>query len=189
MQNAHYYESFKKLGIDLNKLKITGNLKFDLQPPVLSEKEIKELKEKLNLKKSDFVIVLASTHKFEEELLLLELREWLSKNKNIKVLLVPRHSYRFSEVRQSLTKCGFEFSVFSEIKQGASSQIILIDAVGFLNNFYQISNVAVVCGSFTPVGGHNILEPLFFNKPLLFGPYMETQKRALRSCEKRRCWY
>jgi 3-deoxy-D-manno-octulosonic-acid transferase len=176
VQNAHYYESFKKLGIDLNKLKITGNLKFDLQPPVLSEKEIKELKEKLNLKKSDFVIVLASTHKFEEELLLLELREWVSKNKNIKVLLVPRHSYRFSEVRQSLTKCGFEFSVFSEIKQGASSQIILIDAVGFLNNFYQISNVAVVCGSFTPVGGHNILEPLFFNKPLLFGPYMETQK-------------
>lgn len=175
-QNDHYYQRFKMLGVDLSRLKITGNLKFDLQPLVLCEKEIKELKEKLNLKDSDFVIVLASTHKFEEELLLLELRDWMRENVNVKVLLVPRHPYRFLEVRQTLAKFGFEFSVYSKMNQASSSQIILIDVVGFLNNFYQISDVAVVCGSFTPVGGHNILEPLFFNKPLLFGPYMETQK-------------
>jgi 3-deoxy-D-manno-octulosonic-acid transferase len=58
--------------------------------------------------------------------------------------------------------------------------VILIDAMGLLSSCYQIASIAIVAGSFTSaVGGHNILEPLWFGVPTLFGPYMHAQPDML----------
>lgn len=54
--------------------------------------------------------------------------------------------------------------------------VILIDAMGLLRKCYQLADVAIVAGSYTPrVGGHNVLEPSWYGVPVVFGPYMQNQ--------------
>ena len=59
-------------------------------------------------------------------------------------------------------------------------QVVLVDAMGVLRQCYQLASVAIVAGSFTSkVGGHNILEPLYYDVPVIFGPYMFGQPELL----------
>ena len=66
---------------------------------------------------------------------------------------------------------------FTDInRRSGKEQVILMDAMGLLRMCYQLSDLAIVGGSFTErVGGHNILEPCWYGKPVLFGPHMHTQ--------------
>lgn len=176
IQNQTYYDRFKKLVPDSQKMEITGNLKLDHVHPALSSEEKNQWKKQLGLHEGDFVIVAGSTHKTEEELV-------LSAIQNIpkaKLLLVPRHPERFDEVEELIKRKGFSYCRFSYIgtdkMEKEAHQIILVDAMGVLKKIYQLADVAIVCGSFvTHVGGHNILEPSEYGVPILFGPYMHTQ--------------
>lgn len=99
--------------------------------------------------------------------------EWFP---NLNVLIVPRHPERFEEVAKLLEYEKLSFSRWSEGGTLKRHSILLVDAMGVLRKCYQISDIAFVGGSFTPkVGGHNILEPAFYGKPVLFGPYMHSQ--------------
>jgi 3-deoxy-D-manno-octulosonic-acid transferase len=90
-------------------------------------------------------------------------------------LLVPRHPERFNEVAHLIQERGIVFSRLSE-KKKAKERLILIDAMGKLNQCYQIADIAIVGGSYTShVGGHNIFEPVIFGIPVIFGPHMYSQ--------------
>jgi len=49
--------------------------------------------------------------------------------------------------------------------------VVLLDTIGELASMYELAEVAIVGGSFVPLGGHNILEPAHFGKPIIVGPY------------------
>ena len=154
LQNTTYAKRFTSLNIPNEKITITGNLKLSIPTPVLTPEEKATWQTRFNLTPEDRVITLGSTHAHEEELLLKHLT-------NTKVLVVPRHPERFATVKKLLNNPNF----------------ILIDQMGILSICYQLSQIAIVGGSFLPgVGGHNIFEPIQAQIPVIFGPYMQSQQ-------------
>ena len=131
---------------------------------------------KIYAKPKERVIVLASTHAGEEELILRE----LNLSANDKLILVPRHPERFGEAGEILakfaTKNGLSFAKFSETKN-FDAQCMLVDAMGELVNIYKFSDVVVLGGSFVPnVGGHNPIEAAQFENAVISGEFIFNQK-------------
>lgn len=127
-------------------------------------------------KPKERVIVLASTHEGEEELLLnhINLRD------NDKLILVPRHPDRFDEAGEILVKFarnhGFSSERFSK-SQNFSAKCILVDTMGELVNIYAISDIVILGGSFVPnVGGHNPIEAAQFENSIITGEFVFNQK-------------
>lgn len=182
VQNKTYQTRITKLGIDLNKIAITGNLKFDAPPEKMTQRELDDLRKKLHILPSDFVIVAGSTHEEEEILILNAIKELEPRFPHIKILFVPRHPERFTRVEQLLNQSGLGCCKFNTAHESSSStKTILIDTMGQLKNCYQLANIAIVGGSFVShVGGHNILEPSFYGVPVIFGPFMHTQAELER---------
>lgn len=165
VQSERHLNRFLSLGIPKKKLFITGNLKFDA--PV---KKLPDAK-----RDHDPVLVIGSTHAPEEELLLTALDTVWKKIPQLKVFLVPRHPERFDAVASLIQSRNIPFRRYSENKSG-DERLILIDAMGLLNQCYQSADLAIVGGSYTPhVGGHNIFEPVLLGVPVLFGPHMHSQ--------------
>jgi 3-deoxy-D-manno-octulosonic-acid transferase len=164
-------ERLKALGVPEGRIQITGNLKFDMPPP-----------EPLNLTfKNDLnkcIIVIGSTHPGEEGLILQALNNLIMSGK-IYIVLAPRHPQRFKEVEEVLRRRGIRFVKRSEI--GAhkivdlkEKDLMLLDTLGELSSFYSIADIAIVGGSFVPVGGHNLLEPAYWSKPVICGKHMDN---------------
>lgn len=176
VQNELYKERFTEAGVHPGKLRITGNLKFDEYYPMLSESQIGEWREKLGIKPSQLVVTIGSTHD-PEELLFLKGFKKIWEKQDVKVLMVPRHPERFNTVAQVLKQEHVSYVRWSMIDQAKGDEkVILVDAMGVLRTCYQICDIAIVAGSFTDkVGGHNILEPCWYGKPVLYGMHMFTQ--------------
>lgn len=178
LQSDRYKERFLKLNIPEEKLVVTGNLKLDAKVKGLSLEELQNARQTLKIKEGGVAIVAGSTHPLEEELLIRSLLPLWSKFSNLKLLLVPRHPERFNAVASLLKTMQIPFCRFSEIEKAQGDEkVLLIDAMGVLLTCYQIGDIAIVGGSFVPkIGGHNILEPAQFGKPVLFGPFMHSQQ-------------
>jgi len=128
------------------------------------------------LKKPDGVIITAgSTHATEEELIL---NAW-DKTQG-KLLLVPRHPERFEEVfalvDQRYKNSDVGYHRYSN-KNNFESDIIIVDVMGELINIYAISDVVILGGGFIKTaGGHNPIEPAFFNTIIISGEVIFNQK-------------
>jgi 3-deoxy-D-manno-octulosonic-acid transferase len=175
LQSERYRDRFLSLGIDPQKLVVTGNLKFDTLPLHI---DTTQWRQTLGILPEDRVVTVGSTHANEEEEILKVLEPLMAAFPHLKILIVPRHPERFSSVAGMLEKKGIAFSRYSEPqKMDPKSRVVLVDAMGVLSSCYQVSELAIVGGSFvTHVGGHNIFEPAAFGVPVLFGPHMHTQK-------------
>ncbi len=173
VQNESYRDRFIRLGADMEKLHVTGNLKFDIEL------------EKINFEWENAipkpVILAGSTHYPEEELIL---EVFLKLKLKGTLLLAPRHPERFEEVRILIEKkisnikrkiYFFKLSEFSsKLKDDYDAYIILIDKIGILGSLYRICDIAIIGGSFIPHGGQNPLEPAYWTKPIICGPHMNN---------------
>lgn len=175
VQNNTYFKRFSHLA-DTHKIHITGNLKWDVQPDLLSSSQKEDLKERLKL--ANKTIIIASTHDPEEKWLLEKLDLLWQLFPTLKVLIAPRHPERFQNVSALLKKKNYSYALSSNPSQiTGEEQVILIDQMGQLTKLYQIVDLAIVGGSFVShVGGHNIFEPVSVGTPVLFGPHMHTQR-------------
>lgn len=126
------------------------------------------------------IFLAASTHK-SEEVLILEAFLALD-NPSYQLLIAPRHPERFQEVRALLEHRGLDFHNLSG-GFNLSKPIFLIDKLGALNDFYPLTDVVILGGSFVPIGGHNPLEPAFFGVKLISGKHIFNQE-ALFACVK-----
>lgn len=155
VQNQLYANRFHSLGIPQDKITITGNLKLAIPTPKLSDQEKSSWKAHFGLKSTDQLITVASTHKGEEELI-------LSQISHHKILLVPRHPERLPILKKKFNN---------------KPNIILVSEMGILPICYQLSELAILGGSFiSGIGGHNVYEPVQAGIPVIFGPYMENQQ-------------
>lgn len=181
LQNILYKDRFEEIGVSSEKLFITGNLKFDDEYARLNEQEIVNWREKFGIHKGDSVLTIGSTHYPEEEHFLKIVESLFEKHPKLRVMIVPRHPERFEEVMNLLEKKQVNAIRFTNINQRTGEeQVILIDAMGLLRLCYQLSNIAVVGGSFFDgSGGHNIIEPCWYGVPVVFGPFMKSQKELV----------
>lgn len=185
VQNELYKERFIESGANSRKTVVTGNLKFDDAYSQFSQEEVEQWKCRLGCKPGQIILTIGSTHR-EEELFLIKIlkRIWV-RIPNLKVLLAPRHPERFQEVAEILDKEKVSWTRFSSPQQEGNEQVALIDAMGILQSCYQIGDLALVGGSFVKnVGGHNVLEPCRYGKPVLFGPYMFSQEELVEAIKR-----
>lgn len=170
-------ERFKGLGVPEEKIKITGNMKFDIEDCADSKKGYTDYRKRLDLEFSEKLLVAGSTHPGEEEIILNVYKDSLSEFPYLKLLIAPRHPERAQEIASLIRKFGFETRMISlsnsqTVRQSNSQTVFILDTMGQLINYYAIADIVFVGGSLIKKGGHNILEPASFAKPILFGPYM-----------------
>jgi len=169
LQSEDYRERFLSLGIAPEKIHITGNLKLDQE---WKKGDAASISQKLGITKETKMVVFGSTHPGEELMAISAHKNLSKKFPELKLIIVPRHPERFDEVAKMIP---VPFDRYSSPHPNNAS-VVLVDAMGLLSSLYEIATVAVVCGSFVPhVGGHNIIEPLAFKVPVIFGPYMHKQ--------------
>ncbi|MEA2018717.1 MAG: lipid IV(A) 3-deoxy-D-manno-octulosonic acid transferase [Campylobacterota bacterium] len=153
----------KELGA--SNIEVIGNIKLASLPKTTKSLE----------KPNGIVITAGSTHKTEEELIL---DAW-DKTQG-KLILVPRHPERFDEV-YALVEDRYKSSDISyhrySKEENFNSDIIVVDVMGELNNIYNISDVVILGGGFIKTaGGHNPIEPAFFNTVVISGEVIFNQK-------------
>lgn len=179
LQSNLYADRFASLGIPKNKIVVTGNLKFDSHPKSMTSEEKAAFRADLGISEKDKVIVIGSSHDPEEKQLLEAMRGLWEHEPNLKVIIVPRHPERFDSVEAIIKTFAIPYQRYSQrhsTQSSSSASIILLDTMGLLGKCYQIASIAIVAGSYTKlVGGHNILEPLWFGVPMVYGPHMHGQ--------------
>jgi 3-deoxy-D-manno-octulosonic-acid transferase len=168
-------------GVRGEKAVTTGNVKFDLTPPRLDPSALESLKAAVGggggsgggeAKK---IIVAGSTHPGEEEMVIEAFIKLKNIEPDVRLVLAPRHPERFAEAESIVKKSGLGYSKRSTGKGAPGADVLLLDTMGELMNVYSLGDVALVGGSFVPgIGGHNLLEPAYFARPVLYGPYLTT---------------
>ncbi len=166
---------FMALGASTDIVDMLGNMKFDVEYPLAFNDECIQLKEKWGQKRP--VIIAASTHDNEELQWLSHLRQLQTSIANVMLLLVPRHPERFNAVYELSVGQGFNTARRSQLLSiDKSTDVVIVDSLGELMDFYRISDYAFVGGSLVPVGGHNVLEPIALDVPVFCGPYINNAK-------------
>ena len=165
-------ERLEVIGAPKNRLQVGGNLKFDVKAPAEAP-IVRQLQAAIAADSP--VLVCGSTVEGEEELLLAAFKQLQRSHRNAVMLLAPRHPERFDSVAQKISAEGIGF-VRRSAWNGApiDGGVLLLDTIGELAPLYALSTIAFVGGSLVPRGGHNILEPAQFGKPILVGPYSEN---------------
>jgi 3-deoxy-D-manno-octulosonic-acid transferase len=173
------------LGVQNDKIKITGNMKFDIEIRDYTElkKDYTNYRTKFGLGIKDRLLIAASTHPGEEEMVLAVYKELLKDFPDLKLLIAPRHPERAPEIDKVITKHSFTSLRISLLgskhrpgpqeTQGLQKPVVFVlDTIGQLMYFYAISDIVFVGGSLVKKGGHNILEPASLGKPIIFGQHM-----------------
>jgi 3-deoxy-D-manno-octulosonic-acid transferase len=192
MQSRDDAERILDLGAAEEKVGVMGNLKFDLDltgtlPP--------HWVERLNGR----ILLAGSTHRGEDEIILdaYEIITGMKSKRNsagiaekasdLLLILAPRHPERFDNVENILKERGLSYIRRSKMKWSPVSSdsglqtygdrlphVILLDTIGELSQIFSAASVTFIGGSLLPYGGHNILEPAFWGRPIIFGPYMDN---------------
>lgn len=174
VQTERDKQILENIGINANKIEVAGNLKAEIHLPFLTENDLLKLKESLGIKEGYSVIVAGSTRKGEEAKLLGSYAKALKVNKNILLILVPRHPERAEEIEKIAKNYGFKVQKRTSFSLYQPWDVLIVDTMGELPKFYALSDASFVGGSLIPWGGHNLLEPAFYGKPIYFGPHMEN---------------
>jgi 3-deoxy-D-manno-octulosonic-acid transferase len=172
-------ERFLPLAADPAIVHVTGNVKFDFATPEISDEDCRGWRDRMGLRDDQPVIVVGSTHRSEEELLLHAFAHVRERHPEAHLILVPRHPERFDEVAGLVAQSPFTCQRWTQA-HGEGADITVVDEMGLLLGLYSLATVAVVAGSFVSIGGHNILEPAQFGVPVVFGPHMHSQRGMRR---------
>ncbi|MBI4435925.1 MAG: 3-deoxy-D-manno-octulosonic acid transferase [Candidatus Omnitrophica bacterium] len=176
MQHALDGDRIRALGADPTRIRILGNMKFDLVAVRGQETSSDGMRERLGLAKGEKLWVAGSTHPGEEKSLL-QIYDGLSKDyPHLRLLIAPRHPERKREVVKLIQTFHREASLVSERnkQQGVPSSVLVLDTIGILRSIYAVADLVFIGGSLVPKGGQNPLEPALFAKPILFGPHMDN---------------
>lgn len=157
-------ERFIALGADRVRVRVTGNLKYDLEVPGAG-RSIKPLPRP--------VWIAASTHEGEDERLLAIHGRILERLPGALLILVPRHPERFEAVAGLCRVAGMPPARRSRGEQpGPETRVWLGDTMGELPELFPLARVTFMGGSLVPTGGHNPLEAAAYRLPVLTGPHV-----------------
>jgi 3-deoxy-D-manno-octulosonic-acid transferase len=184
-------QRFKALGFPAEKLQTTGNLKLDVDIPLLSANEKSALRRELGLG-GGLVLLGSSTWPGEEETLLTALKTARGRGLTVSLLLVPRHAERREELRGLLEKSGLtfhfrsEWPYFAKATKGeaatASVDVAVGDTTGELRRFTQLADLVFVGKSLDPHdGGQTPVEAAVLGKAILHGPNMTNFREIIRT--------
>tara|TARA_Y100001934_G_scaffold11994_1_gene15114 strand:+ start:4676 stop:5968 length:1293 start_codon:yes stop_codon:yes gene_type:complete len=160
---------FLTLGVPQDRVVVTGSIKFDM---VVDEAAAAALTG--TLPEGGPVFMAGSTHAGEEEDAVLQaVVVARQKIPGLRMILVPRHPWRFDGAADACRALGLSVVRRSSGEAAsASTDVFLVDTMGELRAFYSLCDVAFVGGSLAPEGGHNLLEAAAFRVPVIMGPHL-----------------
>lgn len=162
--------------------KFIGNLKFDSPTLPADPKATKELLEMIGER---YVLLAASTHANEEEMLTEIHRSLKQQHPNLLTIIVPRHAKRGKDIASDIKKAKLSVALRSAGKPiAADTDIYVADTMGELGIFYRLASVVFVGGSLIPHGGQNPLEPARLECAIVFGPHMENFLEIVEELEE-----
>ncbi len=166
-------ERVLKLGASAERVKVTGNTKFDALVPLAEAVEDHALRDALGLAPGARLWIVGSTHEGEEELIFSAYKQLVVATPELVLLVAPRYLERTERVVQLARDAGLHVGVRSK-GNPERAPVVVLDTIGELARAYRLATLVFVGGSFTTRGGQNILEPAAQGKPVLFGPHMEN---------------
>ncbi|MCX8109983.1 MAG: hypothetical protein N3D15_01870 [Syntrophorhabdaceae bacterium] len=169
-QSEEHRRRYISIGMETQRVLTTGNIKY-----------YRDIQGQAQLMGKDDIVTFGSIKEKEMEVVFNVIKRLRDGVPELKIYIAPRELHLISAMEYEL---GREYKIirYSFIKahlqegQTLDADIVLVDTVGDLLNIYKKSRIAFVGGSLAPYGGQNILEPLFFGTPVLFGPFIENFK-------------
>jgi len=166
-----------ELGADPAKVTITGSLKFDsLDATAAPGRGRERVLRYFRVSPNRPVLVAGSTLKGEEEAVIRSFNRIRTAANHALLVIAPRHPERFGDVERICRQEGLATIRRSELPIDAEprADAVILDTIGELAQVYQVATAVFVGGSLVPWGGHNILEPAVFGRPIVFGPHMQN---------------
>lgn len=172
-------ERYDLLGAAGSRIRVCGNMKYDLQVQEPDRIQTK-YRQILNLG-NEIIFICGSTRNGEEKLLLPVYKRLHNKTAaDLLWIIAPRHLERLPEVGILLEHEGLEYDLLSGCTaQGRKKKIVLVDSMGELSELYSVGDYNFCGGSLVDKGGHNIMEPVRWQKPVYFGPFMKDFQDAV----------
>jgi 3-deoxy-D-manno-octulosonic-acid transferase len=174
------------IGADRERVVVTGSLKFDsLEIPGApsGDRGRNRVLRYFRISHDRPVVIAASTRKGEEEAVLEAFQRIRATMTNTLLIIAPRKPQQFDDVERLARRAGWNVARRSELRVDAEPRhdVVILDTVGELAPLYQVATAVFVGGSLVDTGGHNILEPAVFGKPIVFGPHMQNFAEIART--------
>jgi 3-deoxy-D-manno-octulosonic-acid transferase len=188
VQTEEHAERFRSLGVDAGRIRVTGNMKYDLAPPAVGGDLRAAVRTALRFQPDDVVIIGGSLHVQEDEALLDAYVAARAANERAALVVVPRYPADAPLTEQHARARGFQAVRKSAVDSGAAAApgrdgVLVVDTVGELGKLYAAADLAFVGGSLffrgSNKGGHNLMEPAVLAVPVLFGPYNFSFKETV----------
>ncbi|HEX7485108.1 MAG TPA: 3-deoxy-D-manno-octulosonic acid transferase [Vicinamibacterales bacterium] len=181
MQSRESADRLIDLGADPARVIVTGNLKFDSLRAAVAAGPNRGLHRVLRFFRVPAnrpVVIAGSTMRGEEIVVLRAFERVRASAPQALLIIAPRHPERFDEVERLAREEGFRTVRRSQlaIDENPPADVVVLDTIGELAQLYRLGTIVFVGGSLVPTGGHNILEPAAFGRPILFGPHMQNFK-------------
>ena len=164
-------ERYMALGAWPERVYPIGSVKFDMT----LDRAVKQAASQLRVSFGDRPVwIAASTHPGEDAPVLAAHKTLRAQKPDALLILVPRHPERFDGVADQVREAGLSVARRSQQEPAADAAVYLADTMGELLMLFGACDVAFVGGSLVPVGGHNLLEPAAWEKPVLTGPHLHN---------------
>ena len=184
-------ERYERLGIDKNKIKVYKNLKYSIKYNKISSEQKKYYLDTI-IDKNKKVIVCGSTRPNEEKIWL-EVFKMINIDNEYQLVLVPRHLERLGEIENIILEkfSKDDYSLITQIEKEKINfktqdwkKIIVVDKMGVLTDFYQLADFVFVGGTLVDIGGHSILEPLYYRKKPIIGKYFQNIEEIVKDAKE-----
>lgn len=165
-------------GAPPERVRVGGNLKYEFTPPASGITP--DIVDFLNETDAKHICIAASTMPpaagdvDEDDAVIEAFREICGSRPELLLILAPRKPERFDIVAEKLSRAGIAFTRRTSLKPLSLPGVLLLDTIGELAALFSVADVVFMGGTLAMRGGHNILEPAYFGKPIIVGPHMEN---------------
>jgi len=181
MQTAADADKMIGLGVDADRVKALGNLKYDAVLPDTvgweqDQRPTSFYRKQFGISPEKIVWIAGSTHAGEEVALLSAYKRLSLLFPDLFLVVAPRRIERGREIKEISDSLGLtvrQRTAPLQDEEFPGAPLLILDTMGELSRMYSFCDIAFIGGSLVPDGGHNPLEPAAFGKPILFGPYMD----------------
>ena len=176
-QTPAHGKRYINLGLEQSKLHIVGSIKFNSYQQSKVDERRNSLIEDFGPRRK---VMASSTHPGEEELLMEAFRQLKVEWPDLMLVIAPRHISRVREVERIVKRKGMTVKRRSSAAvRDTVADVFILDTMGELSLFYSACEIAVVGGSFVPVGGHNFVEAVIADLPVIMGPHLDNVQELL----------
>ncbi len=179
MRDAAEQKRALALGAAPEKIHVTGNTKFDQLQTVQESRDNHAFKDSIHFQDDGAPILVAgSTHDGEEAILLDSLMRLRTKFPTLRLIIAPRYLEKLPKIQELVAQYDLKVSFRTQANPGWD--VLILDTVGELSLAYALSTLVFVGGSINDRGGHNIIEPALYERPVIFGPYMSNVEDSVQ---------